>query len=87
MIERTIDFAVQIITQTFLADDDHWFQFESVALGAKPFGLYAGQFHFFRSATEGFRLKNAHGTTGPTLTNCRLPDGLAIGQDADYVTI
>jgi hypothetical protein len=44
---------VQIVTETFLADDDHWFQFEPVAFGSKPLGLCAGQSHLIRSVTAG----------------------------------
>ena len=86
MIERAVDLAVQIITEAFLADDDHWLQFEPMALGAKPFGLCAGQSHFNRSVNAA-GVKNRHGITANPLHSCQLPDGLSIGQDADYVTI
>ena len=90
MIERAVDLAVQIITEAFLTDDDYWLQLEPMALGAKPFGLCAGQSHFIRSVTA-VSLKNAHGTTGLMMTSCllpgRLPDGQGIGQDAGHVTI
>ena len=59
MIERAVDLAVQIITEAFLADDDHWLQFEPMALGAKPLGLCAGQSHFIRSVAAGEVKKRA----------------------------
>jgi len=78
---------VQIVAETFLADDDHGFQFEPMAFGSKPLGLCAGQSHLIRSVTEDFRLKDAHGITASPWFPCQLQDGPALGQDAGYVTI
>jgi hypothetical protein len=86
MSERSIDFVMQIIAETFLADDDHRFQFESMPLGAKPFALCAGQSHVICSVAAGVA-KNPHGITAAASVSCRLPDGPAIGQDAGHGTI
>jgi hypothetical protein len=77
---------MQIIAETFLADDDHRFQFEAMPLGAKPFALCAGQSHLICSVAVG-AAKKAHGITATASISCRLPVGPAIGQDAGHVTI
>ena len=86
MVERTVDFMMLIVAKTLLTDDDHWFQFKAMALGAKPFGLCAGQFHMIRSITAG-GVKNAHGSTATLRITCRLQDVLAIRQDVSHDTI
>ncbi len=86
MIERAVDFMMLIVAKTLLTDDDHWFQFKAMALGAKPFGLCAGQSHMFRSITAG-GVKNAHGSTATSRITCRLQDVLVIRQDATHGTI
>jgi hypothetical protein len=42
VVECGIDFLVQVLGQSFLAYDDDRFQFEPVALGAKPLDLSTG---------------------------------------------
>lgn len=86
MVERPVDFKMLIVAKPLLTDDDHWFQFKAMALGAKPFGLCAGQSHMIRPITAG-GVKSAHGSTATSRITCRLQDVLAIRQDASHVTI